>query len=858
MARYDNYGKVDDKITEELDTGFIGFNNRLRPDQLRPGTLTVSENGRLDLNGEWQTRKAMKHLASPFQASVLFTDNETDSKLKLFDNPTTNPPSGASVNSSTGVLTITFAGGHGISADYDGHVFFLNQFLGNVEIDGNYLITRISDTEISVIVSGLTSLTSIVSAEVRGLSLDDNAANVIEYALEYSDPNNGSESYILCVGTTSSAVVKCSDGSITEIGYPVNQTASGATAIQVFNKVIIFRDGKVAMEWNGDLTGSPSFNLVENGDYLQPIHISTSDGTFKITDSVATVAESSSVSVGSKVFLVSKTEGSQTSGLASEFEYTVKDVYYSNGVKDIDTAESTSGTGEYSSLFKVTITTDVAHDLKIAEPVSISGFTSSEAAINGKRVVQDVLSSTSFVIYTDSNPNASGSYTGVTVGVSDGFTFVIPEEGREKDSDGNVIHVTDGESLLATPILSEVPSQGSGFFHMPAPPFGEYHQRRLVVPYRYSMSEDSTGTTIENRGIQDEAIFSQALDTDTYDYLYGQFRFNAGTSDYIVGFHSFSDDKLVVFNRNSIHIVSNSFDISQSKNTLITNEVGCIARRSVVQVANNLIFLSDNGVYGVDFQDLYNLRGRDIPISEPIDGTIQNINKNYAHKSVGVYFNNRYYLAAPFGSYEYNNKVIIYNFINKNWESIDSVSDDEWAFSNLVVAGRGKNRGVYAVNSNGGVHRIEASDSAVDQYIPSVGQPTTTAPINGLATTRMYTARSIDRKKWNNFEINVQSSSQDSDANLSAITENIDSTAVDPVTGNLIDSSIDLGSLSELAGKTGGNILSANEDYSIRGRIGNPRAYGLQLSLETTTGRPKLRSVKVAGAKTFRNLETAE
>jgi hypothetical protein len=613
------------------------------------------------------------------------------------------------------------------------------------------------------------------------------------------------------------------------------------------------------MEWDGDLTGSPSFTLVENGDYTQPVHIPTSAGEFKITDNVATVAGSSSVSVGSQVFLVSKTEGSQTSGLASDFEYTVKDVYYSNGVKDIDTANSVAGTGEYSSLWKLTITTDVAHDLKIAEPISIAGFSSSQNTINGSHIVADVLSTTSFVIYVGgSNPNASGSYTGVTVGVANGFTFIIPEHGREKDADGNVIHVTDGESLLATPILSEVPSQGSGFFHMPAPPFGEYHQRRLVVPYRYSMSEDSTGTTIENRGIQDEAIFSQTLDTDTYDYLYGQFRFNAGTSDYIVGFHSFSDDKLVVFNRNSVHVVSDSIDISKSKNTLITNEVGCIARRSVVQVANNLIFLSDNGVYGVDFQDLYNLRGRDIPISEPIDGTIQKINKNYAHKSVGVYFNNRYYLAAPFGSYEYNNKVIIYNFINKNWESIDSVSDEEWAFSNLVVAGRGENRGVYAVNSNGGVHRIEASDSAVDQYIPSVGQPTTTAPINGLATTRMYTARSIDRKKWNNFEINVQSSSQDSDANLSAITENIDSTAVDPVTGDLIDSSIDLGSLSELAGKTGGNILSANEDYSIRGRIGNPRAYGLQLSLETTTGRPKLRSVKVAGAKTFRNLETAE
>lgn len=857
MSRYDNYGKADDRITEELDTGFIGFNNRLRPDQLQPGLLTVSENGRLDINGEWQTRKAMQHLASPFQASVLYADNSTDTNLKLFDNPTTNPVSGSSVDSLTGTLTLTFSGGHGISSDYDGYVFFLNGFVGNVEIDGNYIITRISDTQISVIVSGLTSVS--VSGEVRGLSLDDSSANVIEYAIEYSDPNNNSDSYILCVGTTSAAVVKCSDGSVTSIAYPTNQTASGATAIQAFNKVIIFRDGEIAMQWDGDLTGSPSFTLVENGDYTQPVHIQTSAGEFKITNNVATVVGSSSVSVGGQIFLVSRTESSQTSGLASDFEYTVKDVYYSNGVKDIDTATSVAGTGEYSSLYKVTLTTDVAHDLKIAEPISIAGFTGSAATINGTRVVADVLSTTSFVIYIDgSNPTASGSYTGVTVGVADGFTFVIPEHGREKDADGNVIHVTDGESLTATPILSEVPSEGSGYFHMPAPPFGEYHQRRIVVPYRYSMSEDGTGTTITNRGIQDEAIFSRFLDINTYDYLFGQFRFNAGTSDFIVGFHSFSDDKLVVFNRNSIHLVSNSLSLPKAQNTLITNEVGCVARRSVVQVANSLIFLSDNGVYGVDFQDLYNLRGKDIPISATIESTIQDINKDHAHKAVGVYFNNRYYLAAPFGSYEYNNKIIIYNFINKNWESIDYVSATDWAFSNLVVAGDGVNRGVYAINSNGGVHRLEAVDSAVDQYIPSVGQPTTTAPINGVATTRMYTARSIDRKKWNNFEIHAQSSSQDSDANLFAITENIDSTSVDPVTGLPVDSSINLGTLSGLSGKTGGEILSANEDYSIRGRIGNPRAYGLQLSLETITGRPRLRSIKVAGTKTFRNLETAE
>lgn len=877
MARYDRYGKQDDRITEEFDTGFIGFNNRLRPDQLQPGVLTVSENGRLDLNGEWQTRKAIQHLASPFQASVLFSDNATDSKLKFFDNAsitptgrTDNPTSGASVNSSTGVMTITFSGsGHGISTDYNGHVFFLNGFVGNVNIDGNYLITRISATQISVVVSGLTTIST--RGEVFGLSLDDSAANVIESAIEFSDPNNNSESYVLCIGTNTAAAVKCSDGSVTSISYPVNQSAAGATAIQAFNKVFIFRDGEVAMQWDGILTGSPSFSLVSNGSFTEPFDIIVPAGSFQVLNQVATVvSDTGSLNQGTSISIKngvnSSIEDTSDSGydisgsglrqavpnddLGFDFEFLVREVFADGSTKDISTTSlsTTAGTGSFTGYNKATFTTAVAHDLKVSDPIFIANYHSS---VDGNRIVAEVGSTTTFSIYISGTLSSEAPSGSPTVKIKKGFTFSVPSE----STDGSK---TSKDTLSATPTFLEKASEGSGFIHMPAPPFGEYHQRRIVVPFRYSMSEDASGTTITDRNIHDELIFSQLLDSDTYDIMFGQFRLNAGTSDFIVGLHSFSEDKLVVFNRSSIHLISNSLILKNAKSTLITNEVGCLARKSIVQVANNLIFLSDNGVYGVDFQDLYNLRGRDLPLSATIEATMQDLNKDHADKAVAVYFNNRYYLAAPFGSSEFNNKVIIYNFINKNWESIDSVSSPDWAFSNLIVAGKGNKRGVYAVNANGGVHRLEASDSAVDQYIPSVGQPTTTAPIDGLVTTRMYTNGSIDRKKWNNFEIHAQSSSQSSDANLFAITENIDSTAVDPSTGNLVDSSISLGSLSSLAGKTGGEVLDPNEDYSIRGRIGNPRAYGLQLSLETTTGRPKLRSIKVASAKTFRNLGTAE
>ena len=65
MARYDTYTQFDDRMLEELDRGFIGFNNRLRPDQLTSGILFDSQNGRMAQNGEWQTRKGIDNIKAP-------------------------------------------------------------------------------------------------------------------------------------------------------------------------------------------------------------------------------------------------------------------------------------------------------------------------------------------------------------------------------------------------------------------------------------------------------------------------------------------------------------------------------------------------------------------------------------------------------------------------------------------------------------------------------------------------------------------------------------------------------------------------------------------------------------------------
>ena len=159
------------------------------------------------------------------------------------------------------------------------------------------------------------------------------------------------------------------------------------------------------------------------------------------------------------------------------------------------------------------------------------------------------------------------------------------------------------------------------------------------------------------------------LTVTLFDIIGNQFRVSSGKSDFIVGIRGFTQDSVVVFNRKSIHLMTGvSGSLADVKTTQVTDEVGATARKSIVQVANQIMFLSDQGIYGIEFIDQYNLRGTGTPLSETIQPFIDRINQDFAHLSCGVYFNNRYWLAVPLdsqvgaGDANQLNTILIYNF----------------------------------------------------------------------------------------------------------------------------------------------------------------------------------------------------
>ena len=445
--------------------------------------------------------------------------------------------------------------------------------------------------------------------------------------------------------------------------------------------------------------------------------------------------------------------------------------------------------------------TETAHGLAIGDKIIITETNDTSIVTPGVNYVQTVPTADTFTIRLDVGNHANKSFVftkGVTIGL--------------------------------------------GYSHMPAPPWAVYQSRRLWMPYKWTMAGTSGTPTITSRNVLDELIASDILDQNTYDTIQDQFVVASGSADYIVGLKAFADDAIIVFCRNSIHLVQGTVDSSSAQVKELTREVGCIARRSIVTVGNSVLFLSDNGVYSLDFGDLYNLRGASLPLSEAISPVIKRINGSYASKASAVFHDNRYYIALPLDGATTNSSILVYNFLNSSWESIDSVNDDavtafdaKW----LIEAGASEVNRLFYVSASGAIHEAETLDSSSDTLALEVAQPETQHEIPSEVALRGYTYGVIDKKSWNNVEVHVESSTIASNATLSL-------EIVNP------DDSVQLESVSEMLGAT----LAANEDATLRTRTGNYRGYSGQLVFTPTAGRPKLRAVRIGAALAMKSQQS--
>ena len=195
-----------------------------------------------------------------------------------------------------------------------------------------------------------------------------------------------------------------------------------------------------------------------------------------------------------------------------------------------------------------------------------------------------------------------------------------------------------------------------------------------------------------------------------------------------------------------------------------------------MQAGGGVFFLSDNGVYFLQPQpassESMKLLTMADPISAAIDDVIQRINRTYAHRAVATYWNNRYYLAVPLDSSVDNNAILVYNFILKQWESVDTYPSGFDVFD-FVIAKRDNQRRMYIIDTDNGIFLSEQlnwdeyQDWAVGD--PNAGKPVlpfyipTTLealsfpanPINAILKTRRYSFNSIGDKRFSTAEVEM-------------------------------------------------------------------------------------------------------
>lgn len=320
---------------------------------------------------------------------------------------------------------------------------------------------------------------------------------------------------------------------------------------------------------------------------------------------------------------------------------------------------------------------------------------------------------------------------------------------------------------------------------------------------RYS----SQGLYIGNRAIvqksKDEIAVSHYLDLTNWSSL-DVFKINDGSEDSIVAIAPWVLNEFVIFMRNRIYYASvgagayaqGSAPVpADSYVKVMATDIGCIAKGSVAQAAGGMLFLSDGGVYMMTPQAATTPEGMRMgvlgePLSAPIDDIIQRINQEHVSKAVGKYFNNRYYLAIPIDGSTVNNVVIIYNFINKKWESIDTFYAGMDICSMVTAVIYGKKRlfyfdtqfGIFLTEEldDGDHYDFSTNNNTLPEELPFLLYDTsdpnsfTRFPIDSELITRSYNFGFSEDKRYSQVEVDLKSTTS-SQIETSAIITNPDS-----------------------------------------------------------------------------------
>ena len=254
-----------------------------------------------------------------------------------------------------------------------------------------------------------------------------------------------------------------------------------------------------------------------------------------------------------------------------------------------------------------------------------------------------------------------------------------------------------------------------------------------------------------------EMVISDIADTNAFD-VRSQFTFNKGGRDYIVGAIGWKEDKLLVLMRNSIQQINGLVDLTASSSEEITNQYGCVARKTIVQDGNAVMFLSDRGIVRASTTQDLKIQESTIPFSRNIQDQIDGRNRSSEKNAVAAIYDNKYYLAFPTDGHIYCDKLAVYDLLLEEWVSVDEFHENTEIVDLHVMNVWGSQRLIATTSSssgNGGVFIMEYTSDGKDEYINGV--LVQSQDVASTLKTRKLNFGTVDKKKFSRTNISVVS-----------------------------------------------------------------------------------------------------
>ena len=328
-----------------------------------------------------------------------------------------------------------------------------------------------------------------------------------------------------------------------------------------------------------------------------------------------------------------------------------------------------------------------------------------------------------------------------------------------------------------------------------------------------------------------------------------------GGHDPIRAIAPFGEGQLIVFKRNSIHVITNANQLGVldgngqpfSRVLEVTRQHGVAGRRTVTAIGDQVFYLSDAGVYsltsGINAQPgtatpVQLMKVINDPISSPIQDQFDQVNMSAAIScATGIFYDNRFFLAVPWGNDTSgnpqirNNRVLVYSLLTKSWESIDYFGDGtlDLYFDEFMVGGFGSKRVLFMGNKE--AYIFVYGEGEQDRWGRDGSEGN--LDIQGKLHTRGYSLGTVDVKNWRWGQIHW--------AHADPATPGVSFVGRASNTLDYSISTVDTNTVLETR-----TISSPYDDGSTRFSLGRIR--GVHASAElSTSGRFKINRVELSG-----------